>query len=154
MGSGSRESIVASDHRNGSDPLFSQPKNSILNIKMMSTVFDVIHGWMPFIEENTNRMTFRGNARIFSTNFFWTTISGRREYCLTRGVLLRREIRPSRRRWKSVGLGGAPGVRVEDNNRTVPCNCNAQPQGVLFSCCILYTLPYQIAPHYSVRALE
>ena len=70
MGSGSRESIVASDHRNGSDPLFSRPKNSILNIKMMSPVFDVIHGWMPFIEENTNRMTFRGNARIFSTNFF------------------------------------------------------------------------------------
>ena len=45
MGSGSGESIVASDqHRNGSDRLFSQPKNSIMNIQMKLQVFDVIHG--------------------------------------------------------------------------------------------------------------
>ena len=70
MSSGSGESIVASDHRNGSDQPFSRPKNSIMNIKMKLPVFDVIHGWMQLIKENTNCMTFWGNARIFSTNFF------------------------------------------------------------------------------------
>ena len=49
VGLGSGESIVASDHRNGSDRPFSQPKNSILNIKMKSPVIDVIHGWTQFI---------------------------------------------------------------------------------------------------------
>ena len=76
MGSGSGGSIVASDYRNGSDRLFSQPKNSIMIIKMKSPVFDVIHGWMQFIKEDTNCMMFWGNARIFSTklfldNLFW-----------------------------------------------------------------------------------
>ena len=72
MGSGSGESIVASGHRNGSDRLFSRPKNSIMNIQMKPRpVFDVIHGYMQIIEENMISMTFRANARIFSTNYFF-----------------------------------------------------------------------------------
>jgi hypothetical protein len=51
---------------------FQDPKNSIMNIKMISPVFDVKHGWMQSIKENTNSMTFWENARIFSTKFFWT----------------------------------------------------------------------------------
>ena len=71
MGLGSGESIVASDHRNGSDRLFSRPKNSIMNIQMKSPVFDVIHGYMQIIKENMISMTFWANARIFSTNYFF-----------------------------------------------------------------------------------
>ena len=37
---------------------------------MKLPVFDVIHGWMQFIKENTNCMAFWGNARIFSSNIF------------------------------------------------------------------------------------
>jgi hypothetical protein len=42
-----------------------------MNIQMKSPVFDVIHVCMQFIQENTIRMTFRVNARTFSTNFLF-----------------------------------------------------------------------------------
>jgi hypothetical protein len=77
VGSGSGGPIVAGDHRNGSDRLFSRPKNSIMNIKMKAPVFDVIvvHGWMQFIKENTNCMTFWGNARIFERREYQVPVS-------------------------------------------------------------------------------
>ena len=50
-------------------------------IQTATLVFDVIHQWIVFIERNSNLMTFRKNARFFSTKKAnVTTISGQREY--------------------------------------------------------------------------
>ena len=52
-----------------------------MSIQMNPPVLHHIHKRIVFIEKNANRMTFRGNARIFSIQTrSWTAILGRREY--------------------------------------------------------------------------
>ena len=72
------------------NPQFCQSENSIMSIQIDAPMFEHIHGLIVFIPGNAKRMTFWGNARIFSMESQrGTAISGRREY--ERGLATRQQ---------------------------------------------------------------